>query len=73
MRDNRSTNCNAIVTAGKGRRNGPGYEKAETAAIISTDAGRVRVRIIHTDEELMITRSVCRILGNGTMNKRIEL
>ncbi|MDQ6764971.1 MAG: acetate/propionate family kinase, partial [Verrucomicrobiota bacterium] len=30
----------------------------ETAAVISTDASRVTVRVIHTDEELMIARSV---------------
>ena len=35
---------------------------AGNAPLISTDAGRVRVRIIRTDEELMIARSVCRIL-----------
>jgi acetate kinase len=36
---------------------------AETAAVISTDASRVTVRVIRTDEELMIARSVCRTLG----------
>src|ERR1039458_1627977 len=35
----------------------------ETAGIISTDASRVTVRSIRTDEELMIARSVCRALG----------
>ena len=42
---------------------------AETAGVISTDASRVTVRVIRTDEDLMIARSVCRILetdaGNG--------
>ena len=33
--------------------------------MISTDAGRVAVRVIRTDEELMIARSVCRVLGLG--------
>jgi acetate kinase len=33
---------------------------AKTAGLISTDASRVRVRVIHTDEELMIARSVAR-------------
>ncbi len=33
---------------------------AETATVISTDASQVRVRVIHTDEELMIARSVLR-------------
>ena len=36
---------------------------AKNAPVISTDAGRVRVRIIRTDEGLMIARSVTRILG----------
>ena len=31
--------------------------------VISTVSGRVAVRIIHTDEELMIARSVCALLG----------
>jgi len=42
---------------------------AETAGVISTDASRATVRVIRTDEDLMIARSVCRILetdaGNG--------
>jgi acetate kinase len=33
------------------------------AAVISTDASRVTVRVIRTDEELMIARSVVRVLG----------
>ena len=37
----------------------------ENAALISTDAGRVAVRVIPTDEELMIARSVKRVLGLG--------
>jgi acetate kinase len=36
---------------------------AENAAVISADAGRATVRVIRTDEELMIARSVCRVLG----------
>ncbi len=36
---------------------------AENAALISMDASRVAVRVIRTDEELMIARSVCRVLG----------
>ena len=31
--------------------------------LISPDTGRVAVRVIHTDEELMIARLVCRVLG----------
>lgn len=30
---------------------------------ISTDAGRVKVRFMRTDEEFVIARTVCRILG----------
>jgi len=41
---------------------------AETAAVISPDAGRVKVRVIRTDEELMIARSVGRILGKDNAN-----
>ena len=39
---------------------------AENAAVISAESGRVAVRVIRTDEELMIARSVFRILGRGT-------
>ncbi|MDB6125136.1 MAG: acetate kinase [Pedosphaera sp.] len=35
---------------------------AENATLISTEAGRVAVRVIHTDEEVMIARSVGRLL-----------
>jgi acetate kinase len=35
---------------------------AKNAPVISADAGRVTVRVIHTDEELMIARSVIRVL-----------
>jgi acetate kinase len=35
----------------------------ETSGMISTDASRVAVRVIRTDEELMIARSVCRVLN----------
>ena len=34
-----------------------------TAGVISTDASRATVRVIRTDEELMIARSVCRVLS----------
>jgi acetate kinase len=39
---------------------------AENAAVISAQTGRVTVRVIRTDEELMIARSVCRVLGLAT-------
>jgi acetate kinase len=35
---------------------------AKNAPLISTDAGRVKVRVIRTDEELMIARYVIRVL-----------
>jgi acetate kinase len=38
------------------------------AAVISAPAGRVAVRVIHTDEEMMIAKSVCRVL-NLTIKK----
>jgi acetate kinase len=36
---------------------------AKTAAVISKNSSRVTVRVIRTDEELMIARSVGRVLG----------
>jgi acetate kinase len=36
---------------------------ARNASRISTDAGPVTVRVIRTDEEIMIARSVTRVLG----------
>lgn len=39
---------------------------ATSALLISTDAARVAVRVIRTDEELMIAKSVARVLGLGT-------
>jgi acetate kinase len=36
---------------------------AKSSALISPDTSRVAVRVIHTDEELMIAKSVCRVLG----------
>ena len=38
---------------------------AAKESVISAAAGRVAVRVIHTDEELMIARSVRRVLGPG--------
>ncbi len=38
------------------------------AAVISTEAGRVAVRVMHTDEEWMIAKTVCRVL-NLTIKK----
>jgi acetate kinase len=42
---------------------------AENAAVISTDASPATVRVIRTDEELMIARSVCRVLRFSAANK----
>jgi acetate kinase len=36
---------------------------AANEGVISAADGRVAVRVIHTDEELMIARTVCRVLG----------
>jgi acetate kinase len=38
---------------------------AEHAPVISAEASRATVRVISTNEELMIARSVCRVLGLG--------
>jgi len=43
----------------------------ENASLISTDGGRVAVRVIRTDEELMIARSAIRVLGLGAQ-KTVE-
>jgi acetate kinase len=40
-----------------------------SAAVISAQASRVAVRVIHTDEEWMIAKSVCRVL-NLTIKKK---
>ena len=42
---------------------------AASEGVISTDASRATVRVIRTDEDLMIARSVCRILETDTVNK----
>jgi len=44
---------------------------AKNAAVISTDTSRVTVRVLRTDEELMIARSVFRLLGSGALNQTI--
>jgi acetate kinase len=33
------------------------------APVISIDKGQVIIRVIHTEEELMIAKTVCRILN----------
>ncbi len=42
---------------------------ARHSSLISPDAGRVKVRVIRTNEELMIARSVSRLLDLGSMRK----
>jgi acetate kinase len=43
---------------------------AENAAVISTAASRATVRVIRTDEELVIARSVCRALKLGRVTEQ---
>ena len=40
-------------------------QNATNEGVISAATSRVSVRVIHTDEEVMIARSVCRELGFG--------
>ena len=42
---------------------------AKGAPLISPDAGRVKVRVIRTDEELMMARAVTRVLHLGPMRE----
>ena len=42
---------------------------ARNAPLISQGAGRVKVRVIRTDEELMIARSAARVLKLGSIGK----
>jgi acetate kinase len=42
---------------------------AKNAPLISVDGGRVRVRVIRTNEEVMIARSVTRVLNLGSIRK----
>jgi hypothetical protein len=43
---------------------------AANEGVISRAASRVAVRVIHTDEELMIARTVCRVLGLGLASEK---
>lgn len=43
-----------------------GGRNANSALLISTDRGPVKVRVIRTDEEVMIARSVSRVLNLGS-------
>jgi acetate kinase len=42
---------------------------AKNAPLISPDSGRVKVRVIRTDEELMIAKSVTRLLNLGSIRR----
>ncbi len=42
---------------------------AENAPLISSDSGQVRVRVVHTDEEVMLARSVARVLGLSSIRE----
>jgi acetate kinase len=44
-------------------------QNAGNEGVISAAAGRVVVRVMHTDEELTIARSVCRVIGLGRYAK----
>lgn len=44
-------------------------QNVTNAGVISTAAGRVAVRVIHTDEEWMIANTVCHVLG---LNRKKE-
>jgi acetate kinase len=43
---------------------------AANEGVISAAASPVAVRVIHTDEELMIAKTVCQVLGLGCKNKK---
>ncbi len=43
---------------------------AVNEGVISAAVSRVTVRVIRTDEEQMIARSVCRVLGLGVANEK---
>jgi len=48
-------------------------ENQKNAPVISTGAARVTVRVLRTDEALMIARSVCRLLATGRTNQKTSL
>lgn len=43
---------------------------AGNEGVISAAAGRVAVRVMHTDEEWMIANTVCRVLGHGITGEK---
>ena len=42
---------------------------AKNAPLISSKAGRVKLRVIRTDEEIMIARSAARVLNLGSIRE----
>jgi acetate kinase len=59
---------------GKGLNQADSFSRSVTApdraVAISAAASRAAVLVIHTDEELMIARSVCRVLGLGMASEK---
>ena len=49
-----------------------GKRNTENAPVCSCDAGRVKIRVIHTDEELMIAQSVARVLNLWTRTRNLK-
>jgi acetate kinase len=47
-------------------------ENAANAGVISSDASRVAVRVIHTDEEWTIAKTVCQVLGLSAGKKNVN-
>ncbi len=45
---------------------------AANEGVISTDASRIAVHVIHTDEELMIAKTVCRILSLNVVSEKVK-
>jgi acetate kinase len=44
---------------------------ATSTAVISKQASRVIVRVMHTDEEFMIAKTVCSVLGLGKLKESL--
>jgi len=47
-------------------------ENAANAGVISSDASRVAVRVIHTDEEWTIAKTACQVLGLSAGKKNVN-
>jgi acetate kinase len=45
---------------------------AASAAMISAEDSRVAVRVMHTDEEFIIAKMVCRVLGLGRVSEKVN-